>query len=83
MLSQKLLEDSGCQMMSTVGLGEAGKTQVALQFAFTVEETMSAVSIFWMPALSMEGFEQAFAAVVAALHISQAGADEDDAKKVV
>jgi tetratricopeptide (TPR) repeat protein len=75
--------DQDCQQMSIVGLGGTGKTQVALQFAYMVKETMSAVSIFWMPAISMESFEQACAGIVAALQIGQAGAGEDDAKEVV
>jgi tetratricopeptide (TPR) repeat protein len=69
--------------MSIVGLGGAGKTQLALQFAYTVRETMSAVSIFWMPALSMESYERACVAVAAALHISQAETGEDNAKELV
>jgi tetratricopeptide (TPR) repeat protein len=44
---------------------------------------MSAVSIFWMPALSLESFEQACVAVAAALHISQSGTGQDDAKELV
>ncbi|RYO37403.1 hypothetical protein AA0113_g11375 [Alternaria arborescens] len=69
--------------MSIVGLGGAGKTQLALRFAYTVRETMSAVSIFWMPALSMESYEQACVAVAAALHINQAETGEDNAKELV
>jgi hypothetical protein len=69
--------------MSIVGLGGAGKTQLALRFAYTVRETMSAVSIFWMPALSMESYEQACVAVATALHISQAETGEDNAKELV
>ncbi|KAH7380133.1 hypothetical protein BKA66DRAFT_571209 [Pyrenochaeta sp. MPI-SDFR-AT-0127] len=83
MLSQKLLIDRDCQKMSIVGLGGTGKTQVALRFAYTVKETMSAVSIFWMPALSMESFEQACVSIVAALRIGQAGSGEDDAKEIL
>jgi tetratricopeptide (TPR) repeat protein len=69
--------------MSIVGLGGAGKTQLALRFAYTVKETMSAVSIFWMPALSMESYEQACVAVAAALHIIQAETGKDNAKELV
>jgi tetratricopeptide (TPR) repeat protein len=82
-LSQTLLEGTDTQKMSIVGLGGAGKTQLALRFAYTVKETMSAVSIFWMPALSMGSFEQACVAVVAALNISQAETGEADAKELV
>ncbi|CAN9444961.1 unnamed protein product [Alternaria alternata] len=82
-LNQTLLQGTGCQKMSIVGLGGAGKTQLALRFAYTVRETMSAVSIFWMPALSMESYEQACVAVAAALHISQAETGKDNAKELV
>ncbi|KAF2628862.1 hypothetical protein BU25DRAFT_409876 [Macroventuria anomochaeta] len=58
-LRQRLLIDQDCQKMSIVGLGGTGKTQVALQFVYTVKEARPEWSIFWMPALSMESFEQA------------------------
>ena len=83
MLNRKLLVDQDCQKMSIVGLGGTGKTQIALQFAYTVKETMSAVSIFWVPALSMESFEQSCASIVAALNIGQIGTGEDDAKELL
>jgi hypothetical protein len=69
--------------MSIVGLGGTGKTQVALQFAYTVKETWPEFSIFWMPALSMESFEQACADVAKALHIPQAAGEEEDARELV
>ncbi|KAK7177499.1 phosphorylase superfamily protein [Paraphaeosphaeria sporulosa] len=83
LLNQKLLVDRNCQKMSIVGLGGMGKTQIALQFAYDVKESMSAVSIFWVPAMSMESFEQACASIVTALKIGQVGAGEDDAKEVL
>ncbi|OAK94532.1 kinesin light chain 1 [Phaeosphaeriaceae sp. SRC1lsM3a] len=83
-LNQKLLIDRDCDRLSIVGLGGTGKTQLALQFAYKVKETMSAVSIFWMPALSMESFEQACAGIVTALQIGRTGAaGEEDAKVLV
>jgi KaiC/GvpD/RAD55 family RecA-like ATPase len=58
-LRQRLLIEQDCQKMSIVGLGGTGKTQVALQFAYAVKESQPEWSIFWLPAVSMESFEQA------------------------
>lgn len=82
-LTQKLTEDQDCQKMSIVGLGGTGKTQVALQFAYMVKETWPEISIFWLPAVSMESFEQACAEVAKALGIPQTTGKEDDAKELV
>ncbi|KAF2452243.1 P-loop containing nucleoside triphosphate hydrolase protein, partial [Lineolata rhizophorae] len=82
-INQKLLVDRDCDRMSIVGLGGTGKTQLALQFAYTVKDTLSGVSIFWIPALSMASFEQACAGIAAALHLGRTGANEEDAKVLV
>ena len=85
-LKRKLManqECRECQKMSVVGLGGTGKTQIVLQFAYTVKETWPEFSIFWVPALSMESFEQACADIARALHISQAAGGEEDAKELV
>ncbi|OAL56071.1 HET-domain-containing protein [Pyrenochaeta sp. DS3sAY3a] len=82
-LNQKLLVDRDCSRMSIVGLGGIGKTQLALEFVYTVKETLSGVSIFWIPMLSMASFEQACVGIAAALHLGQTGAEEEDAKVLV
>ena len=74
MLQQKLMVNQDCQKLSIVGLGGTGKTQVALQFAYSVKERWPEYSILWVPALSMESFEQACASVAKALRIPQVGA---------
>ncbi|KAF1967823.1 hypothetical protein BU23DRAFT_658013, partial [Bimuria novae-zelandiae CBS 107.79] len=80
-----LLVDRDCQKMFIVGLGGTGKTQIALQFChgLWLLPYEMAFSIFWVPALSMESFEQACASIVAALKIGQVGAGEDDAKELL
>jgi hypothetical protein len=80
-LQQKLMVDQDCQKLSIVGLGGTGKTQVALQFAYSVRERWPEYSILWVPALSMESFKQACASVAKALRIPQAG--DEDMKEVV
>ncbi|KAI4940878.1 hypothetical protein J4E91_011135 [Alternaria rosae] len=82
-LRQRLLVEQDCRKMSIVGLGGMGKTQVALQFAFEVKKTQPEWSIFWLPAVSMESFEQACAGIVQALHIPQKGKGKDDPKELV
>ena len=81
LLKQRLMVNRTCYKMSIVGLGGTGKTQVALQFAYMVKESWPDSPIFWLPALSMESFEQACAEVVKRLNISQVGNGEDDAKE--
>ncbi|OCK98381.1 purine and uridine phosphorylase [Cenococcum geophilum 1.58] len=82
-LKRKLIVNQECQRMSVVGLGGTGKTQIVLQFAYTVKETWPEFSIFWAPTLSMESFEQACADIARALHIPQAAGGEEDAKELV
>lgn len=66
-----------CQKMAVVGLGGIGKTQVALEFAQSVKEKMPEYSIFWVPALSLESFEQACAEIVRILQIRCAAENKD------
>ncbi|KAF2269765.1 TPR repeat protein [Lojkania enalia] len=80
-LKQRLLVNRACYKMSIVGLGGTGKTQVALQFAYTVKERWREFSIFWVPALSMESFEQACTEVLRLLGVPKAADGEDDAKE--
>jgi hypothetical protein len=53
-----------------------------LQFAREVKEAQPVWSIFWVPAVSMESFEQACAKIVQALRIPQRGTEEDDRKEL-
>jgi hypothetical protein len=82
-LQQKLMVDQECQKLSIVGLGGTGKTQVTLQFAYSVKETRSKYSILLVPALSMASFEQACAGFAGVLRIPQAAGGDEDVKEVV
>jgi tetratricopeptide (TPR) repeat protein len=76
-----LLTNKECQKLAITGLGGVGKTQVALEFAYLVKEARQDYSIFWMPALSLESFEQACGEIAKLLGITQAA--EEDVKELV
>ena len=82
-LTQKLLVNKECQRVALVGLGGIGKTQVALEFAYTVKASWPEYSIFWIPALSMESMAQACADIASIRGIPQAADDKEDIKELV
>lgn len=78
-----MLIDKDCQNIALVGLGGIGKTQVALHFANYVKQQYADYSIFWVPALSLETFEQAYEEMAGALGIRQSRESTEDVKKLV
>jgi signal recognition particle GTPase len=81
-LRQKLLIDKECQKIAVVGLDCVGKTQIALKFAQSVKNQKLEYSIFWVPAVSLETFEQACTEIARILYIPQAD-DKQDVKELV
>ncbi|KAJ4298062.1 hypothetical protein N0V90_005961 [Kalmusia sp. IMI 367209] len=82
-LKEKLMVDRTCRKLSIVGLGGTGKTQVALQLVYLVKKMWPEFSIFWMPALSMESFEQACVEIMGLLGTPQGVGKDEDAKELV
>ncbi|RAQ57319.1 kinesin light chain [Aspergillus flavus] len=82
-LKQKLLVNKDCQKVSLSGLGGIGKTQVALQFAYSVKEGCPEYSIFWVQALSMETFELSCREIAGVLGIRQEQEGGEDLKILV
>ncbi|KAF2192075.1 hypothetical protein K469DRAFT_805508 [Zopfia rhizophila CBS 207.26] len=80
---QKLFVTKECQKMALVGLGGIGKTQVALEFAYSVKRRQLETSIFWMPVLSLESFEQACAEIARILRIRRVEEEQEDVKELV
>lgn len=80
MLKQKLLVKKDCQKVSLSGLGGIGKTQVALQFAYSMKENYPEFSILWVQALSMETFEMSCRELAEALGIRQGQESGEDVK---
>ena len=52
--------NADCPKLAVVGLGGVGKTQVVLELVYLVKERYLEYSIFWVPAVSGESFEQGY-----------------------
>ncbi|KAM0283970.1 hypothetical protein ACHAO9_009499 [Fusarium lateritium] len=75
-LKQKLFDEGSRRKVALVGLGGAGKTQIALHLAYWTKSAEQGWSVFWLPAFSMAGFEQECAKLVKHLGIQcQEGED--------
>ncbi|KAJ5151145.1 kinesin light chain [Penicillium canariense] len=82
-LKQKLLVNKDCRKVALSGLGGIGKTQVALQFAYSFKEDYPEFSIFWVQALSMETFEQGCMEIARALGLHQDQESKEDVKELI
>jgi tetratricopeptide (TPR) repeat protein len=82
-LERRLFAERTCRKIAVVGLGGIGKTQIALQFAYSVLEKHPDVSVFWVHALNAETFEQACRAVASVLGIRGAEDGKEDMKELV
>ena len=69
--------------MAIVGLGGIGKTQIALSFVHAVKEKRPEFSVFWVPALSVESFEQAYREIAKTVGIRSVSNEEEDVKEAV
>ena len=74
-LKQNLF-DSDSQRVALYGLGGIGKTQIALQLAYSTKREKPEYSVFWVLASSRRTFEQAYLDIAAKLPV-QAAEDED------
>ncbi|KAL8369253.1 hypothetical protein RB599_010536 [Gaeumannomyces hyphopodioides] len=68
-LEEKLFGEDSPPRVALVGLGGIGKTQVALQLAYSTQGNKSGWSVFWVPALSMASFEQACVDIIGKLRV--------------
>jgi tetratricopeptide (TPR) repeat protein len=75
-LEKKLFIEQS-ETVALVGLGGIGKTQVALQFAYSVKANKQEYSIFWVAALSEASFEKTYAELAYKLGVKKSKEDED------
>uniref|UniRef100_A0A8H7TTR1 NB-ARC domain-containing protein n=1 Tax=Bionectria ochroleuca TaxID=29856 RepID=A0A8H7TTR1_BIOOC len=81
---KRMIFIEGRERVAIVGLGGVGKTQIALELAYRVQEVaVDSVeeqhSVFWMPAQSLAAFQQAAIEVMQKLNLGVS--DSDNAKE--
>ncbi|CAH0059081.1 unnamed protein product [Clonostachys solani] len=77
-ISTTLFTNNGYNRLALVGLGGIGKSQIAIQFAFWVEQNKPKVSVFWLSALSKASFEQSCREIVTQCDLRQSSATIDN-----
>ncbi|KAJ4299611.1 hypothetical protein N0V90_004857 [Kalmusia sp. IMI 367209] len=70
-------ERDNCQRTAIEGLGGVGKTQIALEVAYRIHELYPTLSVFWVPAVDANSFDNAFREIGQRLNIK--GIDDDKA----
>ncbi|KAK7959731.1 uncharacterized protein PG986_004585, partial [Apiospora aurea] len=74
---------NACQRTVVEGLGGIGKTQVAIEAAYRVREAHPDCSVFWVPAVDMVMFENAYREIGRALGVKGTEDDKADVKALV
>ncbi|KAI0544786.1 TPR-like protein [Xylaria curta] len=72
-----------CQRTAIEGLGGIGKTQIALEAAYRVRDTHPDCSVFWVPAIDLTSFENAYREIGQLLRLPCIGDKKADVKMLV
>ena len=72
-----------CQRTAIEGLGGVGKTQIALEAAFRVRDEHPDCHVFWVPAIDVATFENAYREIGRQLQIARIDDDKADVKLLV
>ncbi|KAH7074890.1 kinesin light chain 1 [Paraphoma chrysanthemicola] len=78
-----LANDNRCERMAIAGLGGAGKTQIALEFAHRWRERYKDCAIFWIPVTSAESMLAAYLDVGKQLQIPGVENKKSEVQKLV
>lgn len=77
------VDKDNCQRTAIEGLGGVGKTQIALEAAFQVRDMHPDCDIFWVPAVGVTNFENAYRKIGQELGIKGIDDDKADIKSLV
>ncbi|KAI4599650.1 hypothetical protein KJ359_001747 [Pestalotiopsis sp. 9143b] len=77
------IKSNDCQRTVLKGLGGVGKTQIALEAAYRVQKQDPNCSVFWVPAITMSTFENAYRGIGEALGTPGIEDDKADVKSMV
>ncbi|RDW59053.1 hypothetical protein BP5796_11977 [Coleophoma crateriformis] len=72
-----------CPWIALDGLGGVGKTQIALQFAYRVQEISPECSVFWVQAIDTTSFNNSYREIAQKLEIPGLDDDKKDVKQLV
>ncbi|KFZ24198.1 hypothetical protein V502_01323, partial [Pseudogymnoascus sp. VKM F-4520 (FW-2644)] len=72
-----------CPRVALDGLGGVGKTQIALQFAYQIQETSLECSVFWVQASDATTFNNSYREIAQKLGILGVEDDKADIKQLV
>lgn len=76
-------DSQDCQRVAIEGLGGIGKTQIALEVAFRLQEKDPNCSVFWVPAVSQATFENGYRNIGRELNFPGIDDDKADVKALV
>jgi hypothetical protein len=77
------VEKGHCRWTAIEGLGGVGKTQMALEAAYRVRDQDPQCSVFWVPAVDVTNFENAYREIGQKLQVSGIEEDGADVKSLV
>ncbi|KAK6216103.1 hypothetical protein LQW54_003879 [Pestalotiopsis sp. IQ-011] len=82
-VSQPTADKDDCQRTVIHGLGGTGKTQLALELAYRLRGIQPYCSVFWVPALDVASFENAYRAIAKQLRLRRADDENVNIRQLV